>query len=82
MSDTLKYTAYPLQVTPVNVTAIYFIFYQNQCHFVSHRIKLSVTIKNGFANFTKIRKKCFAKVSKRIANRVSRTVNSNPVNIC
>ena len=43
------------------------------------KIKVSSTIKDWFPNRTKIRKKCCAKLSKWIANRMSRTVNSNPV---
>ena len=50
-------------------------------YYLCLKIKLSLTIKDWFANFTKIRKKCSAKLSKWIANRVSRTVNSNPARI-
>ena len=47
-------------------------------YYLCLKIKLCLTIKDWFANFTKIRKKWSAKLSKWIANRVSRTVNSNP----
>ena len=47
-------------------------------YYLCLKIKLSLTIKDWFVNFTKIRKKHSAKLSKWIANRVSQTVNSNP----
>ena len=47
-------------------------------YYLCLEIKLSLTIKDWFANFMKIRKKCSVKLSKSIANRVSRTVRTLP----
>ena len=48
-------------------------------YYLCLKIKLSLTIKDWFTNFTKIREKCSAKLSKWIANGVLQTINSIPV---
>ena len=47
-------------------------------YYLCLKIKLSLAIKDRFANFTKITKKCSVKLSKWIANCILQTVNLNP----
>ena len=46
-------------------------------YFLYLKLKLSLIFTDSLANFMRIRKKCYAKLSKWTTNRVSRRVNSN-----